>query len=110
VYYTLCIKKATISFFQHSKLAKISQIIGEIKTGKNVALVTDAGTPGISDPGNKLVEEAVKNNIQIIPLPGPSGLTALASVVYFSGFSAAQKRARNFFQRSGQFKISGHLF
>src|SRR5665647_3942200 len=50
----------TISYFQHSKIAKIDKIIAELETGKNVALVTDAGTPGVSDPGNKLVEEVLK--------------------------------------------------
>ncbi len=99
------IKKPLISYFQHSKLAKISQIIDSLKTGKNVALVTDAGTPGISDPGNKLVEEAVKNNIQIIPIPGPSGFTTLASVAgidmqkfLFLGFPPHKKGRETFFK------------
>lgn len=99
------IKKPVISYFQHSKLARISQIIDSLKTGKNVALVTDAGTPGISDPGNKLVEEAVKNNIQIIPIPGPSGLTTLASVAgidmqkfVYLGFPPHKKGRETFFK------------
>jgi len=99
------IKKPVISYFQHSKLAKIGQIIGILKTGKNVALVTDAGTPGISDPGNKLVEEAVKNSVRIIPIPGPSGLTALASVAgidmqkfVFMGFPPHKKGRETFFK------------
>ena len=99
------IKKPAISYFQHSKLAKISQIISSLKTGKNVALVTDAGTPGISDPGNKLVEEAVRNNIHVTPIPGPSGLTALASVAgidmqrfIFLGFPPHKKGRETFFK------------
>jgi 16S rRNA (cytidine1402-2'-O)-methyltransferase len=99
------IKKPVISYFQHSKLAKISQIMEIIKTGRNVALVTDAGTPGISDPGNKLVGEAVKNSIRIVPVPGPSGLTALASVAgidmqkfTFLGFPPHKKGRETFFK------------
>jgi len=100
------IKKPLISYFQHSKLAKINQIIDSLKSGKNVALVTDAGSPGISDPGNKLVEEAVKNYILVIPIPGPSGLTALASVAgidmqrfTFLGFSPHKKGRETFFKK-----------
>lgn len=95
----------TISYFQHSKLARIDRIIGELKAGKNVALVTDAGTPGISDPGNKLVEEALKNNIAVIPIPGPSGLTAMVSVAgidmqrfTFLGFPPHKKGRETFFK------------
>ena len=99
------INKPIISYFQHSKLARISQIVEDLKSGKNVSLVTDAGTPGISDPGNKLVEEAVMNNIQVIPIPGPSGLTALASVAgidmqrfTFLGFPPHKKGRETFFK------------
>ena len=99
------IKKPLISYFQHSKLAKISQIIDSLKTGKNVALVTDAGTPGISDPGNMLVEESLKNDIPVIPIPGPSGLTTLASVagidmqkLLFLGFPPHKKGRETFFK------------
>jgi 16S rRNA (cytidine1402-2'-O)-methyltransferase len=70
-----------------------------------VALVTDAGTPGISDPGNKLVEEVVKNDIRIVPIPGPSGLTTLASVAgidmqkfVFLGFPPHKKGRETFFK------------
>ena len=99
------IKKPVISYFQHSKLAKISQIMEIIKTGQNVALVTDAGTPGISDPGNKLVEEVLKDDIKVIPIPGPSGLTTLASVAgidmqkfVFLGFPPHKKGRETFFK------------
>jgi 16S rRNA (cytidine1402-2'-O)-methyltransferase len=99
------IQKPLISFFQHSKLAKISQILEVLKTGQNVALVTDAGTPGISDPGGKLVAEAVAENIKVVPVPGPSGLAAIASIAgidmsrfVFMGFPPHKKGRETFFK------------
>lgn len=78
------IQKEVVSYHQHSKLNKTDYILEKLKEGKNIALVSDAGTPGISDPGNKLVEEAVKEKIKVSPIPGPSALTALASVAGFN--------------------------
>ncbi|PJA87478.1 MAG: rRNA (cytidine-2'-O-)-methyltransferase, partial [Candidatus Moranbacteria bacterium CG_4_9_14_3_um_filter_40_7] len=74
------IKKPLISFHQHSLKSRFDQIILALISGKNIALVTDAGTPGISDPGNLLVAAAIEKNIAVIPIPGASALTALASV------------------------------
>ncbi|MBU3901332.1 16S rRNA (cytidine(1402)-2'-O)-methyltransferase, partial [Patescibacteria group bacterium] len=54
------IQKPLVSYFQHSKLSKIEYLAQQLAAGKNIALVTDAGTPGISDPGNKLVEEILR--------------------------------------------------
>jgi 16S rRNA (cytidine1402-2'-O)-methyltransferase len=79
----LGVKKTVISYHQHSSDQTINNIIEFIKSGKNVALVTDAGTPGISDPGGRLVEVCVKNNINVIPIPGASALTTAISI---SGF------------------------
>ena len=69
-----------ITYHQHTKDIKTNRIIDEINSGKNIALVTDAGTPGISDPGNKLVSVAIDNDIKIEPIPGVSAVTALVSV------------------------------
>ncbi|RJR31609.1 16S rRNA (cytidine(1402)-2'-O)-methyltransferase [Candidatus Parcubacteria bacterium] len=92
------IGKPLSSFHQHSRIFKIDFLINEIKKGKNIALVTDAGTPGISDPGGVLVAEAVKNNIPLEPIPGPSALATLISVsgipmekFYFYGFLPHKK-------------------
>ena len=74
------IKKPLISFHQHSKIQKVEQIISSINSGQKVALVTDAGTPGISDPGQVLISAAHEDNIRVIPIPGVSALTALVSV------------------------------
>src|SRR3989344_4254908 len=73
------------SYHHHSNEKKKQFILSQLQSGKTVALVTDSGTPGISDPGNELISFLLKqdSDIPIVPIPGPSALTALASV---SGF------------------------
>jgi len=66
------IKKPLVSYHQHSKDSKVEQIISSILEGNNVAVVTDAGTPGISDPGEFLIRRAIENKIEIEPIPGVS--------------------------------------
>jgi 16S rRNA (cytidine1402-2'-O)-methyltransferase len=78
------ISKTLISYHQYSKLQKIDLLINELKNGKNIALVSDAGTPTISDPGDVLVNEAYKNNIKVISIPGVS---ACISAISISGFN-----------------------
>jgi len=80
------IEKPTLSYHQHSKLQRVEEIINLLRQGKKLALVSDAGTPAISDPGGKLVEEVLRalgEEVKIIPIPGPSAVTAAASI---SGF------------------------
>lgn len=74
------ISKPLISYHQHSKLQKIDYLVSELKSGKNIALVTDAGTPGISDPGGVLIAESIRSNIKVEPIPGPSSIAAILSV------------------------------
>ena len=74
------IKKPTLSYHQHTGLNKTEYILELLKSGKNLALVSDAGTPGISDPGGKLVALATKENIQVLPVPGASALTSIISI------------------------------
>ncbi len=64
------IKKPLISYHRHNEELKVDNLIEKIKNGENIAIVSDAGTPGISDPGEVIVKEAIKNNIQVIPIPG----------------------------------------
>ena len=67
------------SYFEHNKLAKGPAILKTLREGKSVALVTDAGTPGISDPGFLLVREARAAGIAVVPVPGPSAVVAALS-------------------------------
>lgn len=69
----------TTSYFEHNKLTKGDWIIGQLQEGKNIALVSDAGTPGISDPGFNLVRSAVESGISVVPIPGPSAVAAALS-------------------------------
>lgn len=80
----LNINKKAVSFHEHSGDSKLNWVMTELKSGKNVALVSDAGTPNLSDPGGKLVEAALASGAKVSPIPGPSSLTALISVAPFS--------------------------
>jgi 16S rRNA (cytidine1402-2'-O)-methyltransferase len=106
------IKTQAVSFYQNLKkggavkpVPKLEYLVAELKAGKNIALVTDAGTPGISDPGNQLVEKAVENKICAVPVPGASALTTSASVsgidmsqFVFLGFPPHKKGRETFFK------------
>ena len=70
----------TISYHQHSKVGKIEFIISKLSEGKDVALVSDAGTPGISDPGGLLVKAAHEQGIKVETIPGPSAVIAALSI------------------------------
>ncbi len=97
----LGIKKAMISYQRHNEEVKKDVIINKILDGQNVALVSDAGTPGISDPGEEIVKESIKNKIEIIPIPGACALiNALicsgmdTKEFYFLGFLPLNKKNR----------------
>jgi len=102
------IKTSTLSYYQHSKIQKIEYILQLLKEGKNLALVSDAGTPGISDPGNKLVQEVIKSlsdQVEIVPIPGPSAVAVAASIsgfpmdkFLFLGFPPTKKKRKKFFE------------
>lgn len=108
----------TMSFYQSLRrggvmkpVPKLEKIIQKLRDGKNIALVTDAGTPGISDPGNQLVGKAVENGLVVIPIPGASAVTALASVsgidlsgFAFLGFPPHKKGRETFFKEISTFK------
>ncbi len=74
------IQKPSVSFHAWSDDRKLSQLTDMLKHGKSIALVSDAGTPGISDPGYVLVKAAIESGISIVPIPGPSAvITALCA-------------------------------
>ncbi len=77
------IKKELISFHKFSDKPRVQSIVERIKLGQTAALITDAGTPAVSDPGGYLVSQAIKSKIEIIPIPGASAITAGLSI---SGF------------------------
>lgn len=83
----LGIKKPLISYHRHNEDIKTTILIDKLLEGKNIALVTDAGTPAISDPGEEVVKQAIKNNIKIIPIPGAC---ALINALIVSGFDTKQ--------------------
>ena len=70
------IKTKTISYFEHNKFQKIDKIKQVLKKGDNVALITDAGTPGISDPAYKLIRKAIEIGCKVESMPGPSAVIA----------------------------------
>lgn len=70
----LKISKPMISYHRHNEDVKTAELIKILKEGKNIGLITDAGTPGISDPGEEVVKQAIKENIEIIPVPGACAL------------------------------------
>ena len=98
------IQKHLTSYHEYNEKTKSSQLIHRLKEGCRVALVSDAGTPLISDPGFRLVQEAIRAEAQVIPVPGPSALTAVLSACglptdsfAFEGFLPAKKAARRKF-------------
>lgn len=97
----LGIKKSMISYHRHNEQSKSEDIIALLKKGKNIALVTDAGTPGISDPGSVILTKCIKEGIPFEVLPGATAITT--AMVYsgldtsgflFKGFLPRENKAR----------------
>ncbi len=74
------IKAPLISLQKYNEEKRVHRILEEIRSGKSVALVSDAGTPNISDPGDFLVRQLTRHGVRVAPIPGPSSLTAFLSV------------------------------
>lgn len=96
------ISKPMISYHRHNEDTKTKELIKILKEGRNIGLITDAGTPGISDPGEEIVKEAIKENIEIVPIPGACALinALIASGLNtkefaFYGFLPLDKKLRN---------------
>lgn len=95
------IKKPLTSYHEHNIREKGPELIEKITSGLNIALISDAGMPGISDPGQELIKEAIDENIEVVALPGPTaGITALVlsglstDKFIFYGFLSPKKRER----------------
>ncbi len=91
----------TVSYFAHNEARRSEQIVARLQSGQDVALVSDAGTPGISDPGERLVAACVGAEITLVPIPGPAAVAAVLSVAgvptgrfVFEGFAPREKGAR----------------
>lgn len=81
------ISKPLISYHRHNEEVKTDILIDKLLEGKNIAVVSDAGTPGISDPGEEVVREAIKKNIEIVPIPGAC---ALVNALIASGLNTKE--------------------
>lgn len=117
------IEKPLISYHQHSSQNKVEQILGLLKEEKNLALVSDAGTPGINDPGGKLIERIVGDvgsvrsvggigNVKIVPIPGPNAAIAALSISGFPtdkfvylGYPPTKNKRKKYFQNIASWVI-----
>lgn len=98
------ISNKLISYHEHNEAERAAELVQRIKSGESVAVITDAGTPGISDPGYRIVAEAIGSGIDIVPVPGPAAFVAAATVsglatdsIFFGGFlprRSPERRAR----------------
>ncbi len=107
------------TYHQHSSTKRIKEISELLNQGLNLALVTDAGTPGISDPGNKLIEDLLNNveDLQIIPIPGVSAVTTALSIsgfptdkFVFLGFPPHKKARNKYFEELSNQKYTVALY
>ena len=85
-----------VSYHKFSEKSKLNGFINQLKSGKNIALISDAGTPLISDPGQYLVQAAIENQVQVVPIPGATSVIAALTV---SGFSSENFTFYGFFPR-----------
>jgi 16S rRNA (cytidine1402-2'-O)-methyltransferase len=98
------IHKPLVSYHEHSRRGREDELLGKLREGKRIALVTDAGTPGISDPGEWLARRAIAAGVPLIPIPGPAAMAAALSVAglpteafLFQGFAPSKAAARRKF-------------
>jgi 16S rRNA (cytidine1402-2'-O)-methyltransferase len=81
------IHRTLVSYHEHNEITRAAELVIELEQGAKIALVTDAGTPAISDPGQRLVSLALRHGIRVVPIPGPSAFVAALSA---SGMAAEQ--------------------
>ena len=93
------IKNRLESYHEHNENEKAEKLLQLLQEGMAIALVSDAGMPGISDPGYKLIKKAIENNIEVIPVPGP---TAAISALVVSGLDTSRCVVEGFLERKGK--------
>lgn len=111
------INNKTISYYSNVERSKLEFFINELKSGKSVSLVSDAGTPGISDPGNILISECIKENIEVVSVPGCSSLIHALVLsgfslkrFYFQGFLPLKKGRMTLLNELKEIKMSIVIF
>ena len=94
-----------IAYHDHNEINQAKQLVKKLKNGDSIAIISDAGTPGISDPGYRIVNLARKENIEVVTIPGPSAVTAALSIsgiptdhFYFEGFLPPKKGRKTRFE------------
>ncbi len=107
----------TTSYHEHNEITRAPELVKQMLDGKRIALVTDAGMPGISDPGFRLISDAIRNQIPVVPIPGPSAfLSALVASglptasFTFCGFLPAKRGERRSILQSIQSSQSTQIF
>jgi 16S rRNA (cytidine1402-2'-O)-methyltransferase len=90
--------RSLVSLHAHSTAHDVAKLVERLRAGETIALVTDAGTPGVSDPGDELVRAAVLAGVRVVPVPGPSAVIAAVSA---SGLAAGGFRFFGFLPRDG---------
>ncbi len=95
------IRKRTVSYHEHNELTRAAELVVELEQGARVALVSDAGMPGISDPGYRLITLAIRHGVPVVPVPGASAFVAALAAsglptdaFHFSGFLPARSGER----------------
>ena len=102
----LGIKKPLVSYYSHNESRRVPELINKLKAGSSIALVTDAGTPGISDPAFLIISNAIKEGCKVVPIPGPSAVlpALIASGLptdrfVFEGFLPTKKGRKTRFEQ-----------
>ena len=102
------IKTPMTSYHEYNKVEKAAYLVDKMREGLSVALITDAGTPGISDPGEELVRQCAAAGIEVTSLPGPAACVTALSMC--QGFPQGASALRRFSHRSGRIRRSGREF
>ncbi len=102
----LSMTKPLLSYYSYNEARRSTDLVRKLREGKSVAVVTDAGTPGISDPAYVLISEAIKNGVRVVPIPGASALLPALILsglptdrFVFEGFLPVKKGRKTWFER-----------